>query len=100
VSESFSFDDLKFWMQVLQDSERTIICNPECESRVKAMVDTYGLGGQITVRADRCAPEDQLFIIDQNAIEAAWRRRVARELTPPFIPPTADPRHIWRITGC
>lgn len=66
--------DVRFWMQVLADSRRTVFCSPENESRCKSYVDARGLGGLITVQVSQMVPDDQLIIIDQGALAMALGR--------------------------
>jgi hypothetical protein len=65
--------EVRFWAQVIDDSKRTVICSAELESRVKGWVEARGMGGIITVQADRLMPDDQIYIIDTPAIEASAR---------------------------
>lgn len=54
---------VRFWLQVIRESERTVVCSPELESRVKAAVDALGLGGVVSVVVNRYAPDDRVYII-------------------------------------
>ncbi|HZB28913.1 MAG TPA: hypothetical protein VE465_01985 [Streptosporangiaceae bacterium] len=108
---SDAMDDLRFALQIIKDSERTIFCSPEYESRIKTMVGDLGIGDITTVVADRAMPDDKLFMVDVNAMDAANHEALLRELNKPMriewlapqwppLPYTTDPRHIFRITGC
>lgn len=67
-------DDLRFWSQAIEDNRRTIICNPEWESRIKTMVAAQGMDDTFKVQPDRHCPVDQIFLVDENAAEA-YRRQ-------------------------
>jgi hypothetical protein len=66
--------DLKFWSMAVNASKRTIYCQPEWESRVKTMIDTYGLTGVYKVVVSRFVPESQILIGDEDAMEASFRQ--------------------------
>lgn len=70
--------EIRFWMQTFLDSERTIICSPELESRIKCMIDTYGIGGTYKVRAERWLPDDTVYLFDHRAFEADQAQFLAR----------------------
>ena len=55
--------DVRFWMQVMRDGERTIVCNPELESRLKMQLERRGLSGQLTVIPSRVCPEGQARLL-------------------------------------
>lgn len=71
-----TLDDVRFWLQMVNDSKRTILCPPDLESRVKGMVDAYGLSGTITVHAHPHIPENQMFIMDEQAIQAELNKPI------------------------
>lgn len=72
--------EVQFWMQVIADSERTIICSPENESRIKSWIDARGCGGILKVIVETYMPNDQIFVMDHNAIEASTRQMLARPI--------------------
>lgn len=74
-------DDIRFWAQVMTDQERTIICPPEYESRLKTMIEARGLSGLLTVLARRECPEDKLLVIDEHAMDASVAQFMARPVT-------------------
>jgi hypothetical protein len=63
--------EVRFWMQVIADSERTIICSPENESRIKSWIDARNCGGILKVMVETFVPDDQIFVMDHNAISAS-----------------------------
>lgn len=69
-------DDIRFWAHIITDSERVIVCPPEFELKIKAIVEVMNVAGLITVIADPACPKDRLLMIDTHAIEAAMRRRM------------------------
>jgi hypothetical protein len=70
--------EVRFWMQVIADSERTIICSPENESRIKSWIDARNCGGILKVLVERYVPDDQIFVMDHNAISASTLRLFTR----------------------
>ena len=72
--------EARFWVQVATDAERTIICSPENESRIKSWIDGRGLEHILKVMVETYVPDDQMFVIDHNAIEASQRQYLARPL--------------------
>lgn len=70
--------EVRFWAQVMTDSERTILCSPENESRIKSWIDARGCGGILKVTAEGYVPDDRIFVIDHNAIEASTRQALSR----------------------
>lgn len=69
-------DGLRFWAQVTDDARRTVVCSPDMESRVKGWVETRGLGGVFTVKASPVCPDDRVLLLDEEAIDAAFRESV------------------------
>lgn len=66
--------EVRFWAQIIGDARRTVLVNPDLESRVKGWVDARGLGGVITVNASPAVPTDRCYVIDTGAVEADLRR--------------------------
>lgn len=66
--------EVRFWAQVIGDAKRTVVCNPDLESRIKGWVDARGMGGIIKVEPSPHAPMDRVFVIDEQAIAAAKNR--------------------------
>jgi hypothetical protein len=62
----------------MTDSERTIICSPENESRIKSWIHARGCGHTLKVLVHRWMPDDQIFVMDHNAIEASQRQWLGR----------------------
>lgn len=76
-------DDRLFWEQVARDSERTVVCNPDMESRVKGNLDRLGADGvTVTVIVTRWCPEGSIYVLDENAINASLRQSMTRSLRP------------------
>lgn len=73
-------DEIRFWMQVMTDAERTVCCSPEMESRIKGWVDARGLSGQITVVASPGVPDDRVYVIDHHAVDAGLAEVLQRGL--------------------
>lgn len=49
-------DEVRFWAQVITDAERTVVCSPDLESRVKGWVEARQLGGMIKGGAVTAVP--------------------------------------------
>lgn len=106
--------EFRFWAQVLTDSERTICCSPDNESRIKCWIDARGLAGQYKVIASPLVPDDRVFVVDEHAVDAATReathkdhraamRRIAAETAwqarHRIAGQLVDPRTAIRFTG-
>lgn len=64
-------DEVRFWSQVLTDAQRTVVCSPELESRVKGWVDSRMMGGLIKVVPQRFCPDNMIYVIDENSMAAS-----------------------------
>jgi hypothetical protein len=84
-------ESLRIAMQEIEDSRRIVICSPEWESRVKAMIDVYGIGGLWSVEVNRLIGDDKLLVIDPNAMEAAQRQALQRATRDFRFDPTPSP---------
>lgn len=62
--------EIRFWSQVVGDAKRTVVCPPDLESRCAGYVRARGLEHLITVKASRYVPENRIFVIDEQAIDA------------------------------
>lgn len=78
MADSDPLTEVRFWLQVTADSERTIICSPENESRIKTWINARNCGGILKVQVETFVPDDQIYVIDHNAIEASQRQFFAR----------------------
>lgn len=74
-------DDIRFWAQVMTDSERTVVCPPEYESRLKSMIEARGLSGLLKVLARPECPDDKLIVIDEHAIDASTAQQLGAKPT-------------------
>lgn len=63
--------ELRFWDQVTTDAQRTVICPPDLESRIKGWVDARMMAGLITVKPSAFCPDNQILVIDEHAQAAA-----------------------------
>lgn len=78
-------DDEQFWQQIEGDAKRTVLCEPHRLDDIQAAVDQRGSTDIITVRASPHCPAGRLLVLDDGALEAAWRQtvqRAARSLYP------------------
>ena len=71
-------ENLRVWLQEFHDSERTIMCSPEWESRIKTMVAMSPCAGLWTVTVQPWMSDDQVYVMDHNAMEAASRQAMQR----------------------
>jgi hypothetical protein len=85
-------DDIRFWHQVITDQKRVLACSPEWESRLKTMVNARGLSGIIEVRVSRMVPDDQIWSIDEQGMQAEMSKPIRM---PPLYPRETN-RHEWR----
>ncbi|MBM0257372.1 hypothetical protein [Micromonospora sp. 4G55] len=75
---STPLDDLRFWMQTIEDARRTVMCPPGMGEQVRAMADRYGVGGMYDVHDSAECPEGHILVIDHHALEASTRQAVQR----------------------
>lgn len=75
-------DEIRFWAQVIGDAHRTVLCSPENESRVKGWIDARDMGGMLTVEVSRYMPDDVIYLMDEQAIEALCRESIQRLTRP------------------
>lgn len=68
-------DDAAFAAIVRAESKRTVCCNPADVDRIRWHVDQAGLGDVFTVveSALLIPPAGQMFVVDEQAIEAGFR---------------------------
>lgn len=83
--------EVRFWAQVVGDAKRTVMCPPDLESRCMGYVAARGIEGLITVKASPMVPADRIFVIDEQAIGAAWARPVNGLLATPRPHPRETP---------
>lgn len=72
--------EIRFWAQVVGDSKRMVLCNPDLESRVKGWIDARGMGGILTVLADSACSMDRIYVVDQPALDAAYQQVLQRPI--------------------
>lgn len=85
---------IRLAMQDIEDSKRTVWCNPEWESRIKTMADVRSVGGLFNVVASKSCPEDTVYVVDENAMEAQFRQSLQRSLNESrFFVPDSRPLH-------
>jgi len=70
--------EVLFWSQVIGDSRRTVVCNPDLESRIKGWVDARGMGGVLKVQPNPACPANRMFVIDEQAIAAGFNESVQK----------------------
>lgn len=73
-----SWEDIRFWSQVVEDSRRTVLCSPEWESRIKTWLAVEGLDRAVDVQVSPAVPDDQVFVVDLNALEASTNQALIR----------------------
>lgn len=88
-------DDIRFWFQVMTDSERTIVCSPEHESRLKTVIEAWGLSKLLTVLPRRECPDDQMWVVDEHAADASLAQALTREPVP--LVDFASRAEQWRV---
>lgn len=86
---------IQLFMQDFEDSKRTVWCNPEWESRIKTMADVRNVGGLFNVVASDACPENAVYVVDENAMEAQLRQSLQRSLNESrFFTPDPRPLHL------
>lgn len=78
--------EVRFWAQVHADAERTVVCSPNLESRVKGWVAARLMAGLITVKPSRLCPDDQIWVLDEHAIAASTAEYFAQTPPPRLYP--------------
>lgn len=73
-----TWDDVRFWAQILEDSRRTLICPPDLESRVKTRIAAMGLDRQFTVMVSPYAPDGAIYLVDLNGMDADTNQSMLR----------------------
>jgi hypothetical protein len=73
-----ALDDLRFWAQIFEDARRTILCPPSLGDKVRAIIKQDGVGGLYDVQESNTCPEDQILLIDHNAMDADTRQAIHR----------------------
>ena len=69
-------EEIQFWQQMFDDAKRSIFVNPELESRTKSRIDMLHMGGIFEVIATPNMPEDQVLIVDTQALEAEMNKPI------------------------
>jgi hypothetical protein len=104
--------EVRFWAQITGDARRTIICSPDNESRIKTWVDARGMAGILTVHPTPFVDDCTIYVLDEQATEAAHQRDLQREFrrwTGPASRPAMglmfggqmlDPKAITKVTEC
>lgn len=99
MDELTPMERIQLFMQDFEDSRRTVWCNPEWESRIKTMADVRNVGGMFNVVASDACPEDTVYVVDTNAMEAQFRQSLQRSLNETrFFTPDPRPLH-ERLAG-
>lgn len=62
--------DVRFWMQAIRDSKRTIFCPPEILETVEDAVAENGMQAYFDVVASAACPPNRILIVDTQAIQA------------------------------
>lgn len=71
-------DEIRLLMQETEDSRRTLLCEPDRVHAVRAAVDQLGAAGIFTVKDSLVCPPGKMLVLDEQALEAAWRQTVQR----------------------
>ena len=90
-------ENLQLALQELRDSERTIFCSPEWESRIKSMIATSPCAGLWTVVVMPGMADDRYYVLDHHAMEATARQAMQRDLNTPML--FADPQRDLPLTS-
>lgn len=82
---SDALTEARFWLQVIGDAKRTVVCPPGLESRIKVWVTARGMDRMLKVVANPACPPNQVLLIDEQAIAADFAESVQR-YRPRFMP--------------
>jgi hypothetical protein len=66
--------NVRFWMQIIRDSRRTIICPPELVERVIAKVREHDLQDHLSVMPSIVCPPNSILVVDEQALKADLQR--------------------------
>lgn len=78
-----TLDDVRFWEQVIGDARRTLVVNPDLESRAIEQLRARGLGHLVTVKASPYCPPEMAYLVDEQALAAALHTALARRVASP-----------------
>lgn len=65
--------EARFWAQVTTDAERTIVCSPANADRVREWLTKAGLDRRHKVLVSPIPHDDEFYLLDHHAFEAAQR---------------------------
>lgn len=68
--------EIRFWQQVMTDTERTVVCSPANKDRIQGWIDQQSLDHLLTVQAIPIPRDTEIYVIDHHAVEA-WGRQAA-----------------------
>lgn len=71
-----ALDEIRFLMQTHTDAQRTLICEPDRVHAVRAAVDQAGAASTFTVQGSPVCPPGRILVVDEQALEASWRKTV------------------------
>lgn len=66
--------ETRFWMHVLGDAKRTVVCSPANEEQIKSYVDARGVAGLIEVMSSPFVKDDQILLADTGAMQAMFNQ--------------------------
>ncbi|SRR6266496_3649298 len=84
-------DEIRFWAIVGEELRRTVIVSPENESRVKCWLAARWPDGLYRVVVQPWVGDDVVYVVDENAVEAAWREQCQRPVRWDIPSPAAGP---------
>ncbi|MET8278260.1 hypothetical protein [Micromonospora sp. NPDC005174] len=71
-------DDVRFWATVIEEQRRILICPPAMVDAVNRKLVELGMGGFHEIQASPYMPDNQIWMVDPNAMEAATRQAMQR----------------------
>lgn len=71
-------DNIQFHMQVIEDSKRTLCCQPSLVSSVQAAIDERDLADVYTVVGSPAVPAGQIVVLDEQAMQASMNQMFQR----------------------
>lgn len=70
----------RMWSSLWPEPKYTVLCHPDVADRTRQQVEQAGLDDIVTVNASAFVPADQMYVIDEQAIDA-WRRETLGRLS-------------------
>lgn len=81
MTDDDPWTEARFWQQIIGDSKRAIICEPDLEIRIRGFIDALGMADTFTLYPSEFCPPGRIIVIDELALEAALRQTMIKPST-------------------